>query len=267
MGFIGAPIALAITDNLLALALFLIVYFFSLDKCWTGFTNQAIRNWGPMIRLSIPSLLTVEVEALAFGFNTYAASYLGPTVLATQTVLANMSNIFWHIPFALSTSSRVRIGNWIGGENTNAARLATHVSLYVAVGFGLLDMLVIWIFGHPIARVFAKEDDVIESVLRVVPLCAVCHLVECIAVVSNGILCGIGRQDVAGYVQTAAFGVLGLPIGLWIAFGLGWNASGFWIGALLALCVVVWIELLFVRKVSWERCIQEARRHMSAAES
>ena len=94
MGFIGAPIALAITDNLLALTLSFIVYIFSLDKCWTGFTKQATRNWGPMIRLSIPSLLTVEVEALAFGFNTYAASYLGPTVLATQTVLANMSNIF-----------------------------------------------------------------------------------------------------------------------------------------------------------------------------
>lgn len=267
MGFIGAPIALALTDNLIALTFFLLVYFFSLDKCWIGFTKQSLRNWEPMIRLSIPSLLTVEVETLAYGLNTYAASYLGPSILATQTVLSTISNIFWHIPFAISTSSRIRIGNWIGAGSPNAARLATRVSLYVAVVVGCVGMSVLLVFGRYIARVFAKEDDVIEMVLNVLPVCAACHVVECIAIISNGVLCAIGRQDVAGWVQTGAFSVLGLPVGLGLAFGLGWNVSGFWIGTLLALCVVVWIELVFIKSVKWRRCVQEAQRDMSAAEN
>lgn len=65
----------------------------------------------------------------------------------------------------------------------------------------------------------------------------------------------IGRQDVVGYVQTGAFSVLGLLIGMEIAFGLGWNVMGFWIGTLLALCVVVWIELAFIRSISWGCCV------------
>lgn len=65
----------------------------------------------------------------------------------------------------------------------------------------------------------------------------------------------IGRQDVVGYVQTGAFSVLGLLIGMEIAFGLGWNVMGFWIGTLLALCVMVWIELAFIRSISWRCCV------------
>lgn len=71
---------------------------------------------------------------LTYGLNTYAASYLGPSLLATQTVLSTIANIFWHVPFALPTSSRIRIGNWISAGSPNVARLASHVLLYVAVG-------------------------------------------------------------------------------------------------------------------------------------
>lgn len=263
MGFIGAPIALALTHNLMALTFFAVVYFFSLDKCWTGFSKQSLVNWGPMIRLSIPSLLTVEVETISYGLNTYAASFLGPSILATQTVLSTVSNIFWHIPFALSTSSRIRIGNWIGAGSSNAARLATWVSLYFAVGVGCVGMSLLLIFGRSIARIFSKEDDVVEMALGVLPICALCHVLECVAVISNGVLCAIGRQDIAGWVQTGAFSVLGLPVGFGIAFGLGWDASGFWIGTLLALCVVTWIELMFLKSVNWNRCVQDSQKRIS----
>lgn len=267
MGFIGAPVALALTHNLLALTLFLLVYFFSLDKCWTGFSKQSFRNWGPMIRLSIPSLLTEEVESLAYGINTYASSYLGPSILATQTVLSTITNIIWHVPFAISTSSRIRIGNWIGAGNPNAASIATRVSMYISAGLGCFGMSTLLIFGRHIVRIFAKEDDVIATVLNALPVCAVCHFMECIAVINNGVLCAIGRQDVAGYVQIGAFSFIGLPIGLGLVFGLGWNVSGFWIGTLLALCVVVWIEMAFIKRVHWRRCVQDAQEGMSAAET
>ena len=45
-GFIGAPIAVAVTDNLLPLFLFLYVYFIDGKQCWSGFTKRAFKNWG-----------------------------------------------------------------------------------------------------------------------------------------------------------------------------------------------------------------------------
>lgn len=64
MGFIGAPIAVVITDNLLPLLLFLYVYFIDGKECWGGFTRKAFHNWGPMIKLALPGLIMVLAEYL-----------------------------------------------------------------------------------------------------------------------------------------------------------------------------------------------------------
>jgi len=48
-GFVGAPIAVAITDNLLPILLFLYVRFVDGKQCWNGFTWKAFHNWGESI--------------------------------------------------------------------------------------------------------------------------------------------------------------------------------------------------------------------------
>jgi len=45
-GFVGAPIAVAITDNLLPIFLLLYVRFVDGRQCWNGFTKKAFKNWG-----------------------------------------------------------------------------------------------------------------------------------------------------------------------------------------------------------------------------
>jgi MATE family multidrug resistance protein len=86
-GYIGAPIAVAVTDNLLPLLLFLYVYFVDGKQCWNGFTTKAFHNWSPMIKLALPGLLMVEAEFLAFEILTLAASYFSTTHLAAQSIL------------------------------------------------------------------------------------------------------------------------------------------------------------------------------------
>jgi MATE family multidrug resistance protein len=49
-GFVGAPIAVVVTDNLLPLLLFLYVRFVDGRQCWNGFTKRAFHNWGKFIK-------------------------------------------------------------------------------------------------------------------------------------------------------------------------------------------------------------------------
>lgn len=64
LGFIGAPIAVAITDTLLPLLLFLYVYYVNGLECWGGFSSAAFYNWAPMIRLALPGLVMILAEFL-----------------------------------------------------------------------------------------------------------------------------------------------------------------------------------------------------------
>lgn len=52
-GFVGAPIAVAVTDNLLPLLLFLYVRYVDGAECWDGLTKRAFYNWGKLLFCTI----------------------------------------------------------------------------------------------------------------------------------------------------------------------------------------------------------------------
>lgn len=87
-GFIGAPWAVVITQNLLPTLLFLYVYFINGRQCWGGFSKRAFTNWGPMIRLALPGMIMVEAEWFAFEILTLATGQFGTTHLAAQSILS-----------------------------------------------------------------------------------------------------------------------------------------------------------------------------------
>ncbi|GAQ41933.1 MATE efflux family protein subfamily [Aspergillus niger] len=259
-GFIGAPIAVAITDNLMPLFLFLYVYFIDGSECWNGVTTRALRNWGPMIKLALPGLLMVEAECLAFEVLTLASSYLGTTPLAAQSVLSTISSITFQIPFPVSISGSTRVANLIGATLVDAAKLSAKVSMVGAVIVGLLNMLLLSSLRYYIPYLFTSDEEVIELVAQVLPLCAAFQLFDALAANCNGILRGIGRQEIGGYVQLFCYYAIAMPISFGTTFGLNWGLFGLWSGVALALLLVSIIEAFFLTQTNWHRSVEDALR-------
>ncbi|GAB1199332.1 hypothetical protein APSETT444_008678 [Aspergillus pseudonomiae] len=257
-GFVGAPIAVAITDNLMPLFLFLYVYFIDGAECWNGFTTKALRNWGPMIRLALPGLVMVEAECLAFEILTLASSYLGTTPLAAQSVLSTIASIMFQVPFPLSISGSTRVANLIGATLVGPAKISAKVTMGYSVIVGVLNMLLLSSLRSYIPRLFTPEEEVIELVAQVLPLCAAFQLFDALAANCNGILRGIGRQEIGGYVQLFCYYAVAMPISFGTTFGLGWGLLGLWSGVALALLLVSVIELIFLIQTDWNRSVQDA---------
>lgn len=208
-GFVGAPIAVAITDNLLPLALALYVIFIDGRECWGGFERRALRNWGPMIKLALPGLVMVLAEFLAFEILTLAASYLGTTHLAAQSVLSTLAALTFQIPFPVSIAASTRIANLIGATLAGPAKVAAKVALVAAVFIGLLNVTLLSSLRFYLPRLFTNDEDVIELCANVLPLLATFQLFDSLATNCNGILRGLGRQEVGGYVNLFAYYVVG----------------------------------------------------------
>lgn len=261
-GFVGAPIAVVITDYLLPLGLFIYVRFFSKNgmSCWNGFTRKAFQNWIPMIKLALPGLLMVEAEVLAFELLTFASSYFGVKALAAQSVLATITSLTFQIPFPLSIAASTRIANLIGATLADSAKTSAKVAGFAAVIVGVFNIILLSSLRKLIPRLFTDDQDVIDIVSAILPLCAAFQLVDAIAANCNGILRGLGRQEVGGYVQVFCYYVVAMPISMGTAFGLGWGLWGFWTGVAIALALVASIEALFLSRTSWEKSVEEARR-------
>jgi multidrug resistance protein, MATE family len=149
-GFIGAPIAVVVTDNLLPILLFCYVYFIDGKQCWNGLTRKAFHNWGklasvtclkilmstgPMVKLALPGLMMVEAEFLAFEILTLASSYFSTSHLAAQSILGTLTAITFQIPFPISVAASTRVANLIGATLADAAKTSAKV---VSISIGWL---------------------------------------------------------------------------------------------------------------------------------
>ncbi|KAF1921338.1 mate-domain-containing protein [Ampelomyces quisqualis] len=263
-GFVGAPIAVAITQNLMSFLLLLYVWLVDGSQCWGGFDRKALKNWMPMIKLALPGLIMVLAEFLAYEITTLSASWLGSTPLfAAQSVLASLTTIMFQIPFPLSVAASTRIANSIGAGSTRRARTTAQVAMVFAAAVGILNLSVVSILRNYIPRLVTRDEEVIDLVSKMLPLCATYQLFDALACNCNGILRGLGRQEVGGYVGLFAYYVIGLPIGLGTGFGAGWGLYGLWGGLAVALGLVFIVESIFIYRASWEHAVDEARRRNS----
>ena len=171
-GFVGAPIAVVVTDNLLPLCLFLYVRCVAGMDCWGGFSGQAFKNWGPMIKLALPGLVMVLAEYLAFEVLTLSASWMGMEQLAAQCVLLTVCCVIFQIPFAIGIAASTRVANLIGAALADAAKLAAKVALVVSVFVGLFNVTLISILRKHLPMLLTDDVAVIDLISKVLPVCA-----------------------------------------------------------------------------------------------
>jgi len=253
-GFIGAPIAVVIAENLLPLGLFLYVRFVDGMQCWGGFNRAALKNWSPMVRLALPGLLMVLAEYLAFEILTLSASWISATHLAAQSVLSTIIGLTFQIPFPISIAASTRIANLIGATLAPAAKTSAKVALVAACFVGLLNAVLLSTLRFKIPQLFTNDRDVADLVVSVLPITAGFQLFDALAANCNGILRGIGRQKFGGWVNLICYYAVSaieytfsgdeLTIGLdcnanivrhwvWLALGVAWavdwSCSSTWI--------------------------------------
>ncbi|KAJ4300309.1 hypothetical protein N0V88_002982 [Collariella sp. IMI 366227] len=219
-GFQGAPLAVAITQNMLPVLLFL---------------KAALRNWGPMIRLALPGMIMVVAEWFAFEILTLASGKMGVVYLAAQSVLVTVTSTTFQIPFPLSIAGSTRVANLIGAKLVDAAKTSAKVSVVGGVLVGLFNVTLLSVFRYHIPLLFTKDPEVIEIVAQTLPVCAIMQLFDGMAAVSHGLLRGIGRQEFGGYANLVCYYVVALPISFGMGFGLDWKLPGLWIGVTIGL--------------------------------
>jgi MATE family multidrug resistance protein len=116
-----------------------------------------------------------------------------------------------------------------------------------------------------IPQLFTNDQDVIDLVARVLPLCAAFQLFDAFAAVCNGLLRGLGRQEIGGYVNLFCYYVIAMPISFGTAFGLDWDLEGLWSGVALALGLVAAIEAWFLYQADWQEAVEEAKHRNANA--
>lgn len=201
----------------------------------------------------------VEAEVLAFEILTLSSSYFGTSHLAAQSVLSTIASLTFQIPFPISVAASTRIANLIGATLADAAKVSARVAGFTAFAVGVFNVILLSSLRSYIPQLFTSDPVVIDLVATILPLVAAFQLFDALAACSNGVLRGLGRQEIGGYVQLFCYYAVAMPISMGTAFGLGWRLEGLWAGVATALGLVTIIEGFFLWGVDWERSVDDAR--------
>lgn len=147
----------------------------------------------------------------------------------------------------------------------DSARTCAKVSFTGAVIVGLLNVVLLSSLRSYLPRLFSSDEEIIELVADVLPVCAAFQLFDALAANCNGLLRGLGRQALGGWVQLFCYYAIAMPISFGTTFGLNWGLYGLWTGVAIALGLVSLIEGVFLRQTNWGRAVEDALQRNSLA--
>ncbi|OUM54963.1 hypothetical protein BVG19_g4428 [[Candida] boidinii] len=263
IGYLGAPLSVAINYWLMASGLFLYTVTTNSEikplKCWDGLSiNKSFKNWGKLFSLALPSVIMIEAEFLAFEILTLFSSYLGTTVLASQSLITTIASLSYQVPFGVSIASATRVANYLGAGIPHSAKISGDMTLVLTILVSSINFSLLAFGNHVIPTWFSNDEEVIELVSKILPFIAIIQIFDALNATSAGCLRGMALQKIGGYVNLFGYYVIGVPISLFLAFYADLSLFGLWIGTGIALAIIGVVQYYFIFRADWEKLSEEA---------
>jgi MATE family multidrug resistance protein len=200
-----------------------------------------------MATLGLPIAVQVQLEFAAFSVIALLMGGMGTLEMAAHQVTINLASLTFMVPLGVSIASAVRVGHAIGAGDHPAVRRAASAALICGAGFMTGTAVVLISIPRLLARAYTNELEVIALAATLIPIAGFFQIVDGIQVVSAGVLRGAADTRAPMVINVLGFWCVGLPVSLWLGFGLGLGPQGLWWGLVAGLGVVAAFLYLRVR--------------------
>jgi MATE family multidrug resistance protein len=228
LGTMGAGLATSL--SLLVMALHLVAHLPG------GYRAHAPAQTGDptlrrrIARIGLPVGLQQFVEVAVFMLAALLAARLGAVSGAAHQVAISLASFTFMASVGISQATTVRVGLHVGRGDADATRRAG----LVGIGLGLLLMsataALFWLMPGPLAALLTADLQARTAAIPLIGIAACFQLFDGLQVVSAGALrgCGDTRSPLLG--NLAGHYLVGLPLGIYLAFGAELGAIGLWWG-------------------------------------
>ena len=275
LGFVGAPLALALVDICKAICYCLSTFVFDNDvkKCFKKgkgtrtIFKSAFSEWSSFFKIAAPNLILSIMEWWAWDVIFFLSGKLpnAKDTLAAQTIQINSMIVVYNIAGCVCRGSSSCVGNSIGAKQPKDAKTYAKATLISAFIGTMLMSLLYYLFGFELLqKLYVDENDHATSVIMdeyVKPLTSLVSLFmlfDGVQVALSGVITGAGYQKVTMPALLISYWVIGLPTGIFLAFSQKMSLVGLWVGMIIgvvlhcsAVTVVVFGRTFLNLKKSW----------------
>lgn len=257
LGAVGSAVASSLARGCMAVALLLAAWPALRDTLVPR--REGILRLAPLLRMlgiGTPIGLQMQLEFGAFAVIGIFMGWIGTTAIAGHQVALTLAAYVFMVPVGIAAAAAVRVGQQVGRENPGGARRAAGASLLLGLAF--MCVTAATFLGAPrlLGRFFTTDPAVLGVVATLLPIAGVFQVFDGLQAVAGGVLRGVGDTRAPMLANLMGFWLLGIPLSLFLGFGLGQGAAGLWWGLAVGLAAVA---TLLLGRVS-ARMARELRR-------
>jgi len=194
---------------------------------WSGFRRA---RFSALLRLGLPAGVMLLFETGAFSASALMMGWLGAVSLAAHQVALSCAALTFMVPLGLSHAVSLRISR-ARGEGRSSALRAIGVGGLLCGLFAMSSFAALFsLAGRIITETFTPARDVSALATQLLVIAAVFQVFDGAQVISVGALRGLTDVRVPAGLTFAAYWLLSLPLGYWLAFHTELGPRGLWVG-------------------------------------
>ncbi|KAL7586376.1 hypothetical protein Lser_V15G39221 [Lactuca serriola] len=260
LGLVGVATASSASNFVVLVVLVIYIWWTGLHlPTWSNPTRECLTGWQPLIRLATPSCISVCLEWWWYEIMIVLCGLLVDprATVASMGVLIQITAFLYVFPSSLGLAVSTRVGNELGANRPDKARIAALVSIFLAGLMGLSAMIFATSMRKTWGKMFTNDSNILGLTSVALPIIGLCELGNNPQTVACGVVRGIARPTTAANVNLGAFYMIGMPVAIGLGFGLRVGFVGLWLGLLSAQVCCGGLMLYVVGRVDWE---EEAKK-------
>ncbi|KAK6783257.1 hypothetical protein RDI58_021054 [Solanum bulbocastanum] len=246
--------------NLVGSLIIYIIFSKIYKKTWSGISLECFKGWKSLLNLAIPSCISVCLEWWWYEIMVLLCGILinPQSTVASMGILIQTTSLIYIFPSSLSFGVSTRVGNELGANRPNRAKLSAIIGLCTSFILGISSLFFAILVRNIWAKMFTQDQEIVKLTAMVLPIIGLCELGNCPQTTGCGVLRGTARPKLGANVNLGCFYLVGMPIAIWLSFFMGFDFKGLWLGLLAAQgsCAVTMMLIILV-KTNWE---DQARR-------
>ena len=188
--------------------------------------------------LGLPVTLTQMLNGAMFTVAAILVGMISADILAAQMIAYSVIYFAFSSSVALGDAARVRVAYGVGTRSAKAARQSAYISFVLAAAAVLICSSVLWVFPEFFVGIFLDIGDpantaVLEIALGLSVYAAWFLLFDGILIVAANAIRGLRDTRTPLWISMLGYWVIGLGIGTWLCFPMGYGVSGLWWGLIL----------------------------------
>ena len=191
----------------------------------------------------------ILLEIGVFNAAVFVMGVIDRTSLAAHAIAIQIAAFAFMVPMGVAQAATVRVGLGYGSGDKGLITRAGWLAFAIGVGFMCLTALTLLVIPRPLVGIFLDLADpantaIAATAVSFLAVAALFQIVDGAQVVGAGVLRGL--HDTRWPMIYAAIGywVIGLGVGVTLAFPLAMRGVGIWLGLASGLAVVAVLVLI-----------------------